>query len=159
MNRFIVTGISACLTVFASSCLEMKKAAYFCDLNDGSVRSIVPGISLIHKNYILSISVNRLNPEVSALYNAPNLHITSMSTVEGATSQLEGWLVNMDGSFLFPVAGIANEQIKLPEAIGFAGDHRANARRDNILLIRVQDGNKIVKRPDLVRRNCSVDSC
>lgn len=47
------------------------------------------------------------------------------------------------------VVPVANGKISLLEAIGMAGDMTVYAKRDNVLLIRVEDGNKIVRRLDL----------
>src|ERR1700676_3520755 len=93
------------LSVVLSSCVDMRKTTYFSDLKDGEIKSATAGIPLIHKNDILSISVSSLNPEASAVYNAPNLLPTASSTVIGAPSQLVGYLVNEKGDILFPVIG------------------------------------------------------
>lgn len=44
---------------------------------------------------------------------------------------------------------IPNEKISLLEAIGLAGDLTIYAKRDNILVIREENGNKVIKRLDL----------
>jgi polysaccharide biosynthesis/export protein len=47
------------------------------------------------------------------------------------------------------VVTVPNEKISLLEAIGLAGDLTIYAKRDNVLVIREQDGNKIIKRLNL----------
>lgn len=47
------------------------------------------------------------------------------------------------------VINVANERISLLEALGLAGDLTIFAKRDNILIIRDENGDKIVKRIDL----------
>jgi len=93
------------MAMIFASCVDMKKVTYFNNLNDGEIKSAEETVSLIHKNDILSISVSSLNPEASAVFNAPNLLPTSSSTVLGAVSQLVGYLVNENGDILFPVIG------------------------------------------------------
>jgi len=87
------------------SCIDMKKITYFNDLHDSELKSPEAAVPLIHKNDILSISVSSLNPDASAIFNAPNLHPTASSTAIGATSQLVGYLVNENGNIQFPVLG------------------------------------------------------
>ena len=47
------------------------------------------------------------------------------------------------------VISVPNEKINIMEALGFAGDLTLYANRDNVLLIREENGNRIVKRIDL----------
>jgi polysaccharide biosynthesis/export protein len=47
------------------------------------------------------------------------------------------------------VVNVPNEKISLLEAIGLAGDLTIYAKRDNILVIREEDGNKTIKRLNL----------
>ena len=44
---------------------------------------------------------------------------------------------------------VPNEKISLLEAIGLAGDLTIYAKRDNVLVIREENGNKIIKRINL----------
>ena len=48
---------------------------------------------------------------------------------------------------------IPNEQITLPEALGLAGDLTIYARRDNVMVIREVNGQRIFARLDLTRRD------
>lgn len=47
------------------------------------------------------------------------------------------------------VVNVSSERINILEALGFAGDLTIYARRDNVLLIREENGHKLVKRFDL----------
>lgn len=48
---------------------------------------------------------------------------------------------------------ISNEQISLPEALGLAGDLTVYGRRDNVLVIREENGKRTSVRLDLTRRD------
>ena len=48
---------------------------------------------------------------------------------------------------------IPNEQITLPEALGLAGDLSIYGRRDNVLIIREEGGQRVFARLDLTRRD------
>src|SRR6185369_6384604 len=93
------------IAVTSFSCIDMKKVTYFNNLSDGEIASSQVSVPLINKNDILSISVSSLNPEASAVFNAPNTLPTSSSTVIGAPTQIVGYLVNENGDILFPVLG------------------------------------------------------
>jgi polysaccharide export outer membrane protein len=97
-------------TALFSSCIDMRKTAYFNDLQDGEIKSAPATIPVIRKNDILNISVSSLNPDASAVFNAPNLLPTASSTILGATSQLVGYLVNEKGDILFPVVGTVHAE-------------------------------------------------
>lgn len=51
------------------------------------------------------------------------------------------------------VINVPDEKINILEALGFAGDMTVYARRDNVVLIREEKGNRIVKRLDLNSAN------
>jgi len=58
--------------------------------------------------------------------------------------------VTVLGEVLAPkVVDVPNEKISILEAIGMAGDMTIYARRDNVLLIREEDGKKIIRRLNL----------
>jgi polysaccharide export outer membrane protein len=191
------------LMLFAfGSCVDTKKATYFNNLPDSILKFSDKSIPVIHKNDLLSISVSSLNPEASAIFNAPSLPAIVTSTATGSSYQTVGYLVNTDGNVVFPVLGeikaegltikqlvdfiakdltdkrllvdpiitirfinfrvtvlgevghptvitVPNERISILEALGLAGDLTVYAKRDNVLLIREEEGEKIVKRIDL----------
>jgi polysaccharide export outer membrane protein len=102
---FTLSPVFLLFLVLFSSCVDMRQTTYFNNLQDGEISAVTAGVPLIHKNDILSISVSSLNPEASAVFNAPNLLPTASSTVLGAPSQLVGYLVNEKGDIFFPVLG------------------------------------------------------
>ncbi|MFN2439536.1 MAG: polysaccharide biosynthesis/export family protein, partial [Chitinophagaceae bacterium] len=176
--------------------VNTRDATYFNNVKDTSLISLtsIPE-SVIQKNDILNISVSSMNPEASAIYNAPN-----ESMANG--NQISGYLVNEKGTIQFPVLeeiraeGLTKEQLKvsitkslldkkllvdpivnirfqnfrvtvlgevarptvvsvpsekisLLEALGFAGDLTIYAKRNNVLLIREEEGKKIIRRINL----------
>lgn len=96
----IVTG--------SASCVNSKKTLYFADRTDETVTSntAVPQSAII-SNDLLSITVSSLNPEATAVYNAPNLTIGGTYGVQnaGASIQTTGYLVKTDGNIHFPIVG------------------------------------------------------
>jgi polysaccharide export outer membrane protein len=48
---------------------------------------------------------------------------------------------------------IPNERVTLPEALGLAGDITIYGRRDNVMIIREEDGKRVFSRLDLTRRD------
>jgi polysaccharide export outer membrane protein len=197
-RHFIVCSLLLCaIGLSFSSCVNTRKATYFNDLKDTTLRSqlVVPE-SVIQKNDIISISVSSLNPEASSIYNTPNV------TPGPNGVQFNGYLVNNDGNINYPVLGnikaaglskeqlknfiaksftdrkllldpivsirfqnfrvtvlgevknpavipVPNEKISLLEAIGLAGDLTIYAKRDNVLVIREEEGVKTIKRLNL----------
>src|ERR1035438_8412557 len=103
--KYCKIGIAILISMPFLACIDMKKITYFNNLSDGEINSSEEIVPMIHKNDILSISVSSLNPEASAVFNAPNLLPTSSSIVLGSPSQLVGYLVNEKGDIMFPVLG------------------------------------------------------
>jgi polysaccharide biosynthesis/export protein len=200
INR-IAASLIFSVAFFATSCVNTRTATYFNDVNDATLTANTPiPESVIQKNDLLSISVSSLNPEASAIFNAPN--VSGAMTTGANSTMASGYLVSADGNIQFPILGsvkaagltkeqlkdsfvkkllekqllkdpivsirflnfrvtvlgevrnpavvsVPNEKISLLEAIGLAGDLTIYARRDNVLIIREEDGNKITKRLDL----------
>ena len=91
-----------------SSCVNVKEATYFNDINDGEIAYKVEDMEpVIQKNDILSITVSSLNTEATQLFNAPNTPITANSSAiaSGTLSQAVGYLVDQDGNIQFPFIG------------------------------------------------------
>ena len=88
------------------ACVPIEKSAYYV----GADKIAVPIDSssleypIVQKNDILSINISSLNPEASAVFNAPNTQATSTSTTTGSTSA-GGYLVNIDGMIQLPILG------------------------------------------------------
>lgn len=187
--------------VLLSSCVNTRKATYFNDLtNSESIDQDVE--SLIQKSDMISINVSSLNPEATAIFNAPNESVIASSSGTGTSSLTTGYLVDHEGNITFPVLGyvkaegltakqlsdylvktladkkllvdpivsvrmlnfkvtvlgevnrpqvvpVPNGKISMLEAIGVAGDLTLFAKRDNVLLIRTENGKKITRRINL----------
>ncbi len=81
-----------------SSCLDTKKAVYFNNIGDTTLRTTVPDLeSVIQKSDLLSIAVTSLNPEASLVFNMP--------ATPGVNLASSGYLVDQDGFILFPILG------------------------------------------------------
>jgi polysaccharide export outer membrane protein len=107
INRKTISALAAPLVIlFLFSCSNTSKLVYF-----NTTQSTFPGTSqamepLIQKNDLLSITVSSLNPEASAIFNAPNIAasgIHTTTTIGNATPV--GYLVNQDGKISFPMLG------------------------------------------------------
>lgn len=194
---FILSGI-----VF-SSCTNTKRITYFQNVPDKTFFSENKQIDLpIQPNYILSITISSLNAEASVAFNTQNNNVSKVTTVTGASTELGGYLVNMNGDIELPILGtikaagltksqlkdkitntilakkllidpivdirflnfevtvigevarptvitVPNEKISLLKAIGLAGDLTIYGKRENILLIRDENGEKKTRHIDL----------
>jgi polysaccharide export outer membrane protein len=100
--------LSLTLILFASGCSDIKKATYFNDLNDQKLvaANTLPD-PVIQQNDLLSITVSSLNPQASALFNAPNESTpqTNQATSYGNNTLTVGYLVSLNGDIQFPVLG------------------------------------------------------
>jgi polysaccharide export outer membrane protein len=107
-----IIGFSSCKT-------SQQTTTYFSETADTTILLSKTELSepIIQKNDILSIYISSLNPEASAVFNAPNILATSTSTTTGSTSA-GGYLVNTDGNLQLPIlgtikaAGITKKQLK-----------------------------------------------
>lgn len=199
--RFIPFVLSL---AFFASCADVSKVTYFNNLQDSVIRKQTADLDpVINKNDIISISVSSLNPEASAVFNAPTMTSSATGASGGGTA---GYLVNEDGNVQLPILGqikvegltkrqaassiskqltdkkllvdpivsvrqlnfhvtvlgdvghpmvvtVPSEKINILEAIGMAGDLTLTANRDNVLLIREEKGDKIIKRINLNSSN------
>jgi polysaccharide biosynthesis/export protein len=181
------------ICVLFSSCVNTRKTTYFNDLKDSAqFRSGILPETFIKPSDILDITVSSLNPDATAIFNAPHK----------LNGENNGYLVEANGTILFPVLGsikaegltkeqlktqltkmlnekkllidpiisvrfqnfrvtvlgevknpsvipVPSERISLLEAIGLAGDLTIYARRDNVLVIREDNGMNLVKRISL----------
>jgi len=95
---FILTGLS--------SCLNTQQVSYFANTGDTTLLTRTEEAeALIEKNDILSIYISSLNPEASAVFNAPNTLATSTTTTTGSTTGAGGYLVNPEGNIQIPILG------------------------------------------------------
>ena len=101
-----------------SSCMSTKQATYFSNASDTTILTrLDEAETLIQKNDMLSVYISSLNPEASAVFNAPNSQATTTSTTTGSASA-GGYLVNTDGNIQIPIlgnikaAGLTKKQLK-----------------------------------------------
>jgi polysaccharide export outer membrane protein len=105
--------------VSLASCINTKQVTYFNDAADTAYID-APGANenIIHNNDILSITINSLNAEASAVFNTTNNFVINSSTASGSATQSTGYLVNIDGSIQLPIlgnikaAGLTKTQLK-----------------------------------------------
>jgi polysaccharide export outer membrane protein len=105
--------------VSLSSCINTKQVTYFNDAADTAYID-TPGATenIIQNNDILSITINSLNAEASAIFNTTNNFVINSSTASGSTTQSTGYLVNKDGGIQLPIlgnikaAGLTKTQLK-----------------------------------------------
>lgn len=184
------------LCAIAASCnSSYKKIAYFQSLPDTAQRGLVQPVAaysdpLIRPDDILSVTVQTVDPRVSAPINESN---SASASVGEQKPMPGGYLVDKEGYIELPVAGrvrvgalttqgakeavrkaasvyfkepvvnvrfanfritvlgevskpatyvLPNEKVTLLDALGMAGDLTIYGKRDNILLIREQAGEK-----------------
>jgi polysaccharide export outer membrane protein len=107
------------LIIQISSCtVSQQSTTYFSGSGDTTLILKTDDVEpIIQKNDILSIYISSLNPEASAVFNAPNLLATSSSTTSGSSSA-GGYLVNTEGNIQLPIlgtikaSGITKKQLK-----------------------------------------------
>jgi polysaccharide biosynthesis/export protein len=105
--KSIVKILPALLILFLGSCSDTKKLTYFNDLPEGQITAKYPMTeSIIKSNDLLSITVSSLNPEATAIFNAPN-ESTPQTTnaTSGSNTLTVGYLVNLNGDITYPVLG------------------------------------------------------
>lgn len=94
------------LIYFMSSCTSIEKSTYFSNSNDTLILTKTnESEALIQKNDILSIYISSLNPEASAVFNAPNTLTTITTTTTGTSTNAGGYLVNPEGKIQLPILG------------------------------------------------------
>jgi polysaccharide export outer membrane protein len=105
--RFINGGIIGLFALLVSACTDTKKITYFPGISEATVKLAAESVEyVIQPNDLLSIIVSSLNPEASAVFNAPNESSaqTNQATAFGNTLTV-GYLVNQNGDIQFPVLG------------------------------------------------------
>lgn len=186
-----------------TSCVSVKQASYFANVNDTTINVKENSEELlIQNNDILSIHISSLNNEASNVFNNPNGIATSNTTSNGTNNNASGYLVNSDGFIQVPMIGkvkasgitkrqlkeditriiedkkllldpivtirhlnyevtiigevskptvinVPNENISLLKALGIAGDITVYGKKENVLLIREQNGKRDVRKIDL----------
>lgn len=94
------------LSVGFSSCVNTRKAIYFRDQSDGTIRAtnILPQ-TVIQNNDILGIQVSSLNQDASSAFNVANRQDIAATTLSGTRNEAGGYLVSKDGYITFPILG------------------------------------------------------
>lgn len=89
-----------------SSCVNTKKAIYFRDQRDGTIRSSTAfPETVIQTSDILSIQVSSLNQDASSAFNVANKEDISATTLSGSRNETAGYLVSPEGYITFPILG------------------------------------------------------
>ncbi|CAM4143855.1 polysaccharide biosynthesis/export family protein [Zobellia nedashkovskayae] len=197
--------IAGMVLVFSiSSCVNMRKSAYFYETPDSTfISSRMENLEPVLKsNDLLGITVSSVNPDAAALFNPTRNATMESSTATGEIARASGYLIDEDGFIRFPILGkimaagktkkalreeitnaletgklliepivdirylnfkvsvlgevrnpsvmtIPNEKISLLEALGLAGDITIYGNKQNVTLIREEDGKKTLRRIDL----------
>lgn len=192
----------ALLFVLIQSCASKKDILYFQDANTATSTEVQYKAPRIQPNDILDIKVSALVPETALPYNVQLPMTTSATNIE--LIKLQGYLVDPDGTIVFPVLGrltvgkqtttdlekslqqqleegghligpkvsvrllnakvtvlgevknpgtysFTEQQISLPQALGYAGDLTINGERKDVLIIRETDGLRSSHRIDLTQ--------
>jgi len=106
------------LLLLSSSCVNLKKSTYFYETPNTKFRSTADGGELlIEPNDLLSITVISVNPEAAEIFNLSNKSNAQSSTVSGTTTQVAGYLVDVDGYIRFPVLGQIKASGKTKKAL------------------------------------------
>jgi polysaccharide biosynthesis/export protein len=103
----LVRFCALALIVFVSSCADTKKLVYFDNIQDTNIpQKSAPTETIIQRNDLISIAVNSLNPEATAIFNAPNESTPNANNATANDNTLTvGYLVNPNGDIQFPVLG------------------------------------------------------
>jgi polysaccharide export outer membrane protein len=79
---------------------------YFKDVPEGQIKAQVPiKETIIQSTDLLSITVSSLNPEATAIFNAPNESTPLTAGATGGNTLTVGYLVDMNGDITYPVLG------------------------------------------------------
>jgi polysaccharide biosynthesis/export protein len=160
------------------SCTSTKKTVYFYNVRDTTfLQRGTETQTPIQENDILGISISSLNAEASAIFNPPNTNNIRSTTVTGSNTESGGYITNMIlskkllvdplveirflnyevtviGEVAKPtVITVPSEKISLLKALGLAGDLTIYGKRENVLLIREENGKKITRHINLNSSN------
>ncbi len=96
MIKYLLYTLYALILIFVLiSCGSNKQVAYFDNIQSGTIPAPTTNVDVpIQRNDILSISINSLNPEATAVFNTSNRPTEAL-----------GYLVNEDGFIQFPIIG------------------------------------------------------
>lgn len=105
LNFFVFLFVIFC----TASCVNTQKSTYFNNAQDANITTALNNVQevTIQKNDILSIIINSLNPEASAIFNAANTAAINYTTT-GTFQSTGGYLVNSEGFIQLPILGNIN---------------------------------------------------
>jgi polysaccharide export outer membrane protein len=188
----VILAICVIPLMLITSCAAKRDLVYFSNMANATVvnNSQTQQEVRIHKNDIVSVSMNSLNEESNKLFSMPNAQ----------PGKEVGYKVNTDGIIQLPLIGefkiegmnveeaqtaialelkkhvkspvvdvrlinfkvtvigevnkpstfiISDEKVNLLEALGLAGDMTVYGKRENVLIIRNEGGNKSMTRLNL----------
>ena len=106
-SRNLVRLSTLVFIFFISACTSTKKLIYFDNIQDSVIKlQSQPIEPVIQRNDLISIAVNSLNPEATAIFNAPNESTPNANNATANDNTLTvGYLVNPNGDIQFPVLG------------------------------------------------------
>lgn len=106
-SRNLVRLSTLVFIFFISACTSTKKLIYFDNIQDSVIKlQSQPPEAVIQRNDLISIAVNSLNPEATAIFNAPNESTPNANNATANDNTLTvGYLVNPNGDIQFPVLG------------------------------------------------------
>lgn len=105
-QKYSIYLLSLLFICAVTSCISTKNVSYISNAADSVYeKNNINNDILIQKNDILSISINSLNPDASAIFNTINNYVINTSTVAGTNAQSTGYLVNSDGAIQLPILG------------------------------------------------------
>ena len=92
--------------LFNMSCVETRYSSYLNNVSDTMFLSNEKNKEIkIQKNDILSIHINSLNQDASAIFNTQNSYVINGSSSNGSNTYSSGYLVNTDGDIQLPILG------------------------------------------------------
>lgn len=115
--------------VFSTSCVDQQKLKYFANLSDSQVVHL-PNLqrsqAIIMPDDILDIKIAGANESTAALLNTYSSNPTSGTSANSNTSNITGYIVDINGEIEFPIigkvkaGGLTKEQFKeqLKERVG-----------------------------------------
>jgi polysaccharide export outer membrane protein len=105
--RNLVRFATLVLIFFTFACTSTKKLVYFDNIQDSVIKlQSQPPEAVIQRNDLISIAVNSLNPEATAIFNSPNESTPNANNATANDNTLTvGYLVNPNGDIQFPILG------------------------------------------------------
>ncbi len=113
LDRLVMTIAVIAGILMASSCADTHELLYFDGVQNTTVKGKAPNPeTVVQKNDLLSITVSSLNPEATAIFNAPNISNPTAASNPSAYGNLTtaGYLVNNNGDIQFPILGTVHAE-------------------------------------------------